>query len=136
MANIPAVSQPSSPARDANHREWVAGAVSVLLAFYWQDREFDDYVLAEQGKLWCDDLAGFPRPVLERALTEWRKTQPRRPSPADIIALCRKYAPRPPVVAQLEAPERRTTPEERERIAAMVAENFPELRRIPRSGDE
>jgi hypothetical protein len=136
MANIPAVSAPSSRAPDADHREWIAGAVSVLLAFYWQDREPDDLVLAEQGRLWCDDLEAFPRAVIEAALNQWRRTQTRRPSPADIIALCRKHMPRPTAVAQLEPPERRTTPEERERIQAMVAENFPELRRIQRSGEE
>jgi hypothetical protein len=137
MANIPAVSQHSSRVPAASeHRDWIAGAVSVLLAFYWQDREPDDLVLVEQGRLWCDDLQPFTRPVIEHALTTWRRTQTRRPSPADIITLCRKHMPRPTAVAQLEAPERRTTPEDRERIQAMVAETFPELRRMPREGDQ
>jgi hypothetical protein len=133
MDNLP-VSMPSSPGQGAD-REWIAGAVATLLGFYWQAND-DPRLVAAQGALWCDDLETFPRPVIELALNSWRRNQTRRPSPGDIIALCRKYMPRPTAVAQLEPPERRTSPEERERIQAIVAENFPELRRMSKAGDE
>jgi hypothetical protein len=96
----------------------------------------DPRVQAEQGRMWADALEWFPKETIEAAIAAYLRTETRKPVPAAIIALCRKHMPRPTAVAQLEPPERRTTPEERERIQAMVAENFPELRRIQRSGEE
>ena len=144
MANLPALSRtltPSLPehlaaddARD-NHREWIGGAVKTLLLMF-DSFPSDPRVQAEQGRMWADALEWFPKGVIEAAISAYLRTETRKPVPAAIIKLCREHMPRPEPVAQLEAPERRTTPEERERIAKMVAANFPELRRMPRSGDE
>jgi hypothetical protein len=122
----------ASPKVAIEHRKWIAGAIKTLVTIVSGDWPSDPRVDAEMGFMWANDLEGFPRPAIEAAINEYRRNETRKPAPAAIIALCRKHMPRPTVVAQLEAPERRTTPEERERIQAMVAETFPELRRMPR----
>ena len=126
----------ASPAQRVEHREWIGGAIKTLVSVVSGDWPTDPRLEAEMGFMWANDLEWFPRDVIEAAVNDYRRNETRKPSPAAIIALCRKHMPKPAVVAQLEAPARRTTPEERERIQAMVAENWPELRRISRSGDE
>jgi hypothetical protein len=125
-----------SPEERVSHRVWIAGAIKTLVAVVSGDWPTDPRLEAEMGFMWANDLECFPQDVIEAAITAYRRSETRKPAPAAIIALCRKHMPRPTAVAQLEPPERRTSPEERERIQAIVAENFPELRRIPRSGEE
>jgi hypothetical protein len=125
-----------SPDRRVAHREWIGGAVKTLVSLVSGDWPTDPRLEAEMGFMWANDLECFPQDVIEAAITAYRRTETRKPAPAAIIALCRKHMPRPTAVAMLEPPERRTSPEERERIQAIVEANFPELRRIQRSGDE
>jgi hypothetical protein len=44
---------------------------------------------------WVDDLVGFPLGKVEDALTEWRQSESRRPTPADIRKIITRYAPMP-----------------------------------------
>jgi hypothetical protein len=129
--NLPA-STPSSrvPAVSAEDAEWIGGAVHTLLSFYYVPGE-DQRVVAAQGRMWVEDLRGFPRHVIEAALRDWRRSETRRPTPADIIKLCRSHMPRPRIVAEPQT-VREITPEAKARIAGMLGGAFPELKRIPR----
>lgn len=126
----------ASPAKRVDHREWIGGAIKTLVSIVSGDWPTDKRLDAEMGFMWANDLEMFPRRVIEGAITEYRRTETRKPSPAAIIRLCRERMPKPAPATEPDATVRRTTPEERERIQAMVAENFPELRRVQRSGEE
>ncbi len=114
---------------------WVAGAVRTLL-MHFGDFPQDPRVAAELGAQWASDLEWFPRDVIESALTAWRRTETRRPTPAGIIRLCRDRMPRPaPVVTAIRAPREVVTDEAKERIRELTGNAFPELRRMPRGGE-
>lgn len=115
------------------HREWVAGAVRSLLTIYG-DWPADQRLQAEWGKAWADDLEWFPQDVIGRALTAWRRTETRKPTPAAIIKLCRDRMPKPEIVAaEPERPE--ITPEMRARNRRIIEDAYPELRRMPRPAE-
>ena len=61
--------------------------ISRLLAHYWTTNEPQEVrrTIAED---WLEDLTEFPAAVVAAACREWRRTQPRRPTPADIRAIC------------------------------------------------
>jgi hypothetical protein len=140
MADLPAVTSASMPCYgelrgNRDHRLWIAGAIASLLKLYWAD-DVSDRLDAAIGKWWADDLESFPKPVIEAAINDWRRSQTKRPTPADMIQLCGRHMPKPrPVLVQM--PERGPmTPEGKARIEEMIGRSFPELKRMPRSGDE
>lgn len=57
------------------------------MAHYWTADE-SATVRREQTDDWIEDLAEFPAAVVVAACREWRRTQSRRPTPADIRLLC------------------------------------------------
>ena len=64
-----------------------AALIGRLLAHYWTTNEPQEVrrAIAED---WLEDLGEFPAEVVEAACREWRQTQSRRPTPADIRTLC------------------------------------------------
>lgn len=64
-----------------------AALIGRLLAHYWTTNEPQEVrrAIAED---WLEDLGEFPAGVVEAACREWRRTQTRRPTPADIRTLC------------------------------------------------
>jgi hypothetical protein len=140
MADLPALTQASTLTYgalrgDRNHRVWIAGAIRSLLRLYWS-AEDSERLDEAAGKWWADDLEAFSKPVIEAAINDWRRGQTKRPTPADMIQLCGRHMPKSrPTLVQM--PEREPiTPEGKARIEAMVGRAFPELKRMPRSGDE
>jgi hypothetical protein len=124
----------SDEAREA-HRAWIGGAIKTLVVICGGDWPTDLRVEAKMGEQWMDDLEGFPRDVIETAINEWRRTEPKKPTPAGIRKLCVKHNPRPPAeVYEPKNPEPPTA-EEKARIEALIGEKFPEARRMPREGD-
>lgn len=113
------------------HRVWIGGAVKTLLTMYG-DWPSDPRVEAEWGKAWADDLEWFPQDVIEAALTTWRRSETRRPTPAAIIVACRERMPRVVALPAPDACRPEPSPESRARVSALVASAFPELRRIPK----
>ena len=73
--------------------EWVAGQVKTLLSFYFREG-VDERVLAEQARIWIENLSQFPQQVVSEACQEWISNQTRRPTPAHIVELCRKHRAR------------------------------------------
>jgi hypothetical protein len=140
MADLPALTQASMPSYgalrgDRSHRLWIGGAIRSLLSLYWRDVASERLDEA-QGRWWADDLEAFPQTVIEAAINDWRRSQTKRPTPADMIQLCGRHMPKSrPVLVQM--PEREPmTPEGKARIEEMIGRSFPELKRMPRSGDE
>jgi len=119
---------PGCPARASErlaHREWIAGAIATLLSHYFQN-DHAEMLTAANCRDWCDDLERFPRDVIGQVLNRWRRTEKRRPCPADIIERCMAELPRP-VMPSAPEPERRPpTAEERARIKQLLANcGFP-----------
>lgn len=81
-------------------------AVATLLSHYWVGIENDALRRRLLGE-WLYDLEAFSAANVVSSCTEWRRTQHRRPTPADIIALCREvqtaWEPAPKYV-ELPAP--------------------------------
>lgn len=109
--------------------------MKTLVVICGGDWPTDRRLEAAMGKQWMDDLEGFPWPVIEAAIDEFRRTDDRRPTPARIRKLCVKHAPRPP--AEVYEPKRAEPPDEAEkaRIRALTGQAFPELRAMPRGGE-
>jgi hypothetical protein len=61
--------------------------VTKLLSHYWTSEE---HAAARQAQVedWIDDLAEFGSGVVQEACAEWRRSETRRPLPADIRRLC------------------------------------------------
>ncbi len=77
-------------------------AITRLLSHYWTASE-DKRLRAMQVDDWLTDLEAWPLETLEMALTEWRQSHSRKPTPADIRALC--VALQPPPKAKPYAPD-------------------------------
>lgn len=111
------------------HREWIGGAVTTLLSHYWQDRK--DELVAEAALAdWMDDLEAFPRGVISSAIGTWRRSEHRRPTPADIRSMCIRGMPKPRPVP-LAPPKRERTEEERAAVAAMLRAAGFAPKRVP-----
>jgi hypothetical protein len=76
---------PSRPQRSPAERE-IAIRVAGLLAHYWTP---DTDPAAQRAQIldWIADLKEFPVGAVEGAIVTWRRTQSRRPAPADIRKL-------------------------------------------------
>jgi hypothetical protein len=72
---------------DSNAVREVSALVTKLLAHYWTTNE---HAAARQAQIedWIDDLAEFGPAVVEQACTDWRRSEHRRPLPADIRTRC------------------------------------------------
>ena len=70
----------------------ILGWISTLLSHYWTANEDAALREAQLGD-WLDDLGSFPANVVVEAVAEWRRGQNRRPTPADIRALCKEMKP-------------------------------------------
>jgi len=95
---------PSSPEREA-HREWIAGAIATLLAFYWRDDD-PKHLIGAMARDWVKILEGLPQDAIERARLRYLRDEPRRrPTPGAIYAMAREEMPRPAIVHRLPPPE-------------------------------
>jgi len=104
------------------HRAWIIGAISSLFSCYWQDANPSPRLLEEQARAWANDLERSPRDVIERAITRWRCTEARKPTPAEMIKRCHDEMPKPMLAPPPPEPERRPpTPEEKARVQALLA---------------
>lgn len=135
------VPSPSStrepPAPSKRSLSEIAALVSRLLSHYWTA---DDHPAVRQGQIedWLDDLREFEPDVVKEACRQWRRSNTRRPTPADIRTLCmeersvrewrerRKYALPAPVKADPEFVP--PTDEERREMAEMAERAIASLR--------
>lgn len=102
----PQASSQTSNERSVNAR-LILERVSVLLSHYWTTDEAPELRRLQMAD-WLADLEVFPASVVALAVTEWRRHNSRRPTPADIRGLCvLSMTPR-------HAPPRLVPPEEAE----------------------
>jgi len=55
---------------------------------YWTAQQLPDTARAAIAQDWVDDLAEFSPEIVAEACTAWRRSQTRRPTPADLRELC------------------------------------------------
>lgn len=101
--------------------------MTTLLSHYWQDRQ--DEIVAEAALAdWMDDLEPYPEDVISHSIGMWRRMESKRPTPAALIALCRKRMPKPvAMVTHLDPEQPRCSPEQAERNRALITELWPDL---------
>jgi hypothetical protein len=81
----------SAGSRRAKGRIWVRD-LFVARSCRSQDTQNERRAQIED---WIDDLVGFPLDKIEGACTEWRRSENRRPTPADIRKILTRNAPMP-----------------------------------------
>lgn len=108
----------------ADHRQQIAFEVKAVLSAYFQPHEADE-VRAAQLAWWCDELQEWTLEQVVWALRRWNRDNPRvRPTPGDIVAVCKKERGRK-MAARLPKPEENVGPVQRvtrERAAEILAE--------------
>lgn len=77
----------SLPPRNGNDGREIAATISRLMSHYWTA---DDPIESRREQIidWIEDLIEFGAAAVADACREWRQTQSRRPTPADIRKLC------------------------------------------------
>jgi hypothetical protein len=129
------------------HREWIGGRVTTLLAAFYQDKT--DELVAEAALAdWMDVLEDLPQWAIQKACIWWLKVGPRsergrpvRPTPQDIYVKARQIAyPAPKAVPQLPAPDLSRKRVSKEVFDAAIREaglgQSTAFKRMPKSGAE
>lgn len=83
--------QPLSPEDFAAHSDWIGGAVRTLLSHYFDPAHADE-VIAMGLADWIDVLEPFSADCIGKARQRWIASERRRPTPADIKAICFQIA--------------------------------------------
>src|SRR4051794_19814370 len=96
-------------------RAAIAASIALLLSHYYLP-DVSEEVRTAQAKDWLDDLVDFSAEIVASACQDWRRTQNRRPTIADIRGLCfrEREERRSPDWAALPSPEARNVSKHRE----------------------
>ena len=98
----PEVAKSLSPQQLSAHRAAIAFEVKTVLSAYFQPHEADE-IKAAQLAWWCDELQDWTQEQVVWALRHWNRESPRiRPTPGDIVAICKAARGRK-VAAQRQA---------------------------------
>ena len=122
--------EPSSPSKKSSPETLaeLSAMVSRLLNHYWTG---DDPAAVRKTQIadWLEDLREFRLAIIENAIREWRRTETRRPTIADIRKLCCAAAFAEQERRLLRSPEARHAyarslgyADEDERLAAIAAD--------------
>jgi hypothetical protein len=86
----PQTAKSLSPQELSAHRQTIAFNVKTVLSAYFQPHEADE-IKAAQLAWWCDELQDWTQEQVLWALRKWNRDFPRiRPTPGDIVAICKK----------------------------------------------
>jgi hypothetical protein len=108
----------SEPLNETLTYKWLVDRVEALLSHYYQPAANED-ALELSMDTWTIGLRGFTKDQIDIACVHWELNEPkRRPTPADIVALCREVralqnprpalpAPEPEVRGPVATPEQR-----------------------------
>ena len=121
-----------SPQQLSDHRATIASEVKIVLSAYFQPHESDE-VKAGQLAWWCDELQDWTQEQVVWALRHWNRENPRlRPTPGDIVAICKKARGRK-IAASLpkQQPEPERKPVDPEAAARIMAEAGFGPKRMP-----
>lgn len=121
----PQIAKSLSPQERIDHRQMIASEVKTVLSAYFQPHE-DDSIKSAQLAWWCDELEDWTREQVVWALRKWNRDNPRwRPTPGDIVSICKKQRGMKLAKEMRETPpkepkdtEPKLTAEDKARIAA------------------
>jgi hypothetical protein len=81
-------SMPSRYTQQSNDGRDVAGIVARLLLHYYSPGDLSEAARKAMAQDWVEDLVEFGPTAVAHGCREWRQTQSKRPTPADIRRLC------------------------------------------------
>lgn len=90
-ARTPTRQQHSTQSRDtqqSNDGRDVAGIIARLLLHYYSPGDLSEAARKAMAQDWVEDLVEFGPTAVSQGCREWRQTQSKRPTPADIRRLC------------------------------------------------
>lgn len=122
-APTPQIAKSLSPQQLSEHRAKIAFDVRTVLSAYFQPHEAEE-IKAAQLAWWCDELQDWTQEQVLWGLRQWNRDNPRlRPTPGDIVAVCKKARGRK-IAAQLPkpAPEPERKPIDKDAAARIMAE--------------
>jgi len=122
-----------SPQQLSEHRQTIASEVKVILSAYFQPHEAED-IKAAQLAWWCDELQDWTREQVVWALRKWNRDCPRiRPTPGDIVAICKRERGRRIAAEKANWPTSEPVKERvsKERAAEIVAQAGFAPKRMP-----
>ena len=120
-APTPQIAKSLSPQQLSEHRARIAFDVRTVLSAYFQPHEAEE-IKAAQLAWWCDELQDWTQEQVLWALRQWNRDNPRlRPTPGDIVSICKKARGRK-IAATLpkQEPEPERKPVDRETAAAIL----------------
>jgi hypothetical protein len=127
----PQTAKSLSPQQLSEHRTKIAFDVKTVLSAYFQPHEADE-IKAAQLAWWCDELQDWTQEQVLWALRKWNRDFPRiRPTPGDIVAICKKARGMKiakEARAALPPPEPERKPVDREAAARIIAESGLQLK--------
>src|SRR6056297_1194063 len=86
----PQLAKSLSPPELEQHRRTIAFNVRTVLSAYFQPHESEE-IKAAQLSWWCDELEDWTHEQVVWALRQWNRENPRlRPTPGDIVAICKR----------------------------------------------
>ena len=101
----PEVAKSLSPQQLSAHRAAIAFEVKTVLSAYFQPHEADE-IKAAQLAWWCDELQDWTQEQVVWALRHWNRESPRiRPTPGDIVAICKAARGRKVAAQRQQQPE-------------------------------
>ena len=107
--------------------------METLLSFYWQPND-DERVRTAALAGWLEDLADFPEWAIMESLSDWRRNETHRPTPAHIRAKCIVLTGEVHgAIAKAEAepePAPRIPPEDEKARVSAVVQDFLRPRRF------
>jgi hypothetical protein len=109
-SNLPQKNSSTGPTGPGEHSRRVAEMVSRLMNHYWTS---NDHPAIRQAQIedWIEDLSEFPIEIVEFACRQWRQTEKRRPTPAEIRKLAGVEMQRRESVLQRRLPDLSQTTE-------------------------
>lgn len=127
---------PNSPlsSSSADDRE-IAALIARLLLHFWTPQDLSEGARKAMAQDWLTDLREFGPTIVAAACTNWRRSESRRPTIADIRRLCigEQFARRPPKPVLPPPPEPDEMPvshEDRVKMSVRLGELAEMLRGI------
>ncbi len=131
VARMPMRPQHSRPSPDVDRA--VAGIVAGLLLHYYSPGDLSEAARQAMARDWVEDLREFGPAIAADACREWRRTQERRPTPADIRKLAidfQRMRHQSAAHQQLPSGVARDLAERRDEDRRMQAARYEDARRV------
>ena len=124
-SNLPQRNSSKAPTGRLRREKLIAEQIWRLMTHYWTT---DDHPAVRQAQVedWLEDMAEFDPEIVRQACAEWRQTQTRRPTPAELRTIAaqiwRRQNPEPEPVYLPPPPTRMEDPVKRAEMARLAGE--------------